>query len=320
MVVKVKKIPGEIKENISLKNFNNLKIGGKARYFVEVENLRKTKKIIKWAMSNHIPFFILGGGTNVLIDDEGFDGLVIRIKINFLKRRGELVEVGAGVLVSDFLDYLTKQGLSGLEWAGGLPGTVGGAIRGNAGCFGGEIKDVIVSVESFNTLEFKTKKRDTKECCFSYRSSIFKELGSREIILKAVMKFTPGISQKIREFVQEKINYRLAHHPLDYPNLGSFFKNVDFEKIPRCWQKQFLPFAKNDPFLVVPAACLISEVGLKGFQWGGATISSKHPNFIVNVGKAKFKDFEEIIKIVKKKVKEKFKVELEEEIVRLRNF
>lgn len=315
-----KELIGKIKENVSLKNLNNLKIGGKARYFVEVENLEEVKSAIRWATSNRLSFFILGGGTNTLIDDKGFNGLVIRIKLNFLERQGQLVKVGAGLLMSDFLTYLSREGLSGLEWAGGLPGTVGGAIRGNAGCFGGEIKDVIVSVKSFDTLEFRIKERKAKECRFFYRSSIFKERGGKEIILEAAMTFSPGNPQEIKKAIKEKINYRRKYHPIDYPNLGSFFKNIDFTKISPRQQKQFLPFVKNDPFPVLPAAYLISKAGLKGFRCGGAMVSAKHPNFIVNVGGATFEDFEKIIGIIKKKVKEKFKVNLEEEIVRLKNF
>lgn len=320
MVIKIRKIPKEIKENIPLEDFNNLRIGGRARYFVEVKNLKEIRKTIRWAAANRVPFFILGGGTNVLVDDAGFDGLIIKIKLNFLEKRGRLVRVGAGVLMSDLLNFLAKEKLSGLEWAGGLPGTIGGAIRGNAGCFGGEIKDVVVSVKSFDTLKFKIKKRNKEECRFFYRSSVFKELGGREIILEAIIKLMPGISREIRKSIQEKINYRLVYQPLDYPSLGSFFKNVDFRKIPRRKQKQFLPFVKSDPFPILPAAYLISEAGLKGLRCGGAMVSSKHPNFIVNTGKAKFKDFKKIIQIVKERVKEKFEIELEEEIVQLKNF
>ncbi|MDP3894642.1 UDP-N-acetylmuramate dehydrogenase, partial [Nocardioides sp.] len=227
----------------------------------------------------------------------------------------------------------------GLEWAGGLPGTVGGAIRGNAGCFGGEIKDVVKSVKSLDVETLREVERNFPDCDFGYRSSVFSARPARfvlrskaggggsalggknsrsynkEIILSAIFGFKKGDAEEIGKSVNEKIAYRRERHPLEYPNAGSIFKNIDAEKISKKYIGQFSCVIKKDPFPVVPAAYIISEAGLKGVSLGGAMISPKHPNFIVNVLEAKSSDVKNLIKLVKSEIKNKFDIELEEEII-----
>jgi UDP-N-acetylmuramate dehydrogenase len=295
--------------NISLKKFSNFRIGGKAKYFFEAKNISEIKKALILAKKLKTKIFILGGGTNILFNDSGFDGLVLVPKIKFIRKINKnIIRVGAGVEVKDFLNFLVKNELSGLEWAGGLPGTIGGAVLGNAGAFGGEIKDNLVQVKSIEINTLKEKIRNNKECLFDYRFSVFKNKNVNEIILWADFKFKKGKKEKILKSINEKINYRKERHPIEYPNIGSIFKNVPVEN----FKKEFIEYFKNkniikiDPKPVVPMAFLISECGLKNKKVKDAMISPKHPNFIINLGKAEAKDVKKLINLIQKSVKQKF--------------
>lgn len=304
----------KIQEGVSLAEHSNYRIGGPARFFCDAANEEEIRSGVLFAREQKLPLFVLGGGTNLLIDDGGFNGVVLKPSVMDLSIHGEIVTVGAGVMVSDMLKSTIAHSLSGLEWAGGLPGTVGGAIRGNAGAFRGEIKDRIISVESFDIEALDTITRGNAECKFGYRSSIFKEKNGREIILRATLNLDKGDSQMIAAAIQEKINYRLEKHPMEYPNIGSTFKNVDLELLPKIWRGAVAKVVKVDPFPVVPTAYLISEAGLRGTQHGGAMVSPKHPNFIVNLGGATAADVKFLIAQVKESVFEKYGIRLEEEI------
>lgn len=307
---------GMFSQSINLSDYSNYKIGGSARYFYRAKNVEQLTRSIEKARQTKLPVFVLGGGTNLLISDDGFNGLVLKPEINLLKAKGDTVKVGAGVLVSELLNYSITKSLSGLEWAGGLPGTLGGAIRGNAGAFGGEIKDGVKEVVSLD-ISGKTPKiikRNNKQCRFDYRDSVFKRRDGKEIILEATLAMRKGDKKQIREATEEKIKYRQERQPLDYPNIGSIFKNVPVQKYRNINISKFRYVIKNDPFPVIPTAYLISEAGLKGVSCGGAMISSKHPNFIVNVLNAKAADVKNLINLVKSEVRKKFDIELEEEI------
>lgn len=306
--------------NVPLRLYSNYKIGGNAKYFYRAEGLDNLIKAIKEARAMKLPVFILGGSTNLLIGDEGFDGLVLKPEIKFLHNHDNLVHVGSGVLMADLLNFCVERGLSGLEWAGGLPGTVGGAIRGNAGAFGGEIKDStqkVSSLRSLNSLnDLEMIARENQECEFSYRNSIFKR-NSGEIILGASFNLKTGDPKDIRLLTDDKINYRYRKHPMDYPNIGSIFKNVPWQDVPDQHKETFKEKIKQDPFPVLPTAILIDRCGLRGVSFGGAMISPKHPNFIVNIMEATADDVKELIKLVKEKVFEKFGIKLEEEVQRI---
>ncbi len=313
-------------ESILLKHHSNYKIGGLARYFFEAKSIEEIIKAVDKARRMKLPAFILGAGTNILFSDEGFDGLILKPSIQFIERENNVLRVGAGVSVTQLLNDLMTKGLAGLEWAAGLPGTLGGAIRGNAGSFGGEMKDIIKEVVSLDISKSGKEiiKRNNQDCDFGYRSSVFKANKGREIIIGATLIFKKGEKKLIQEIAEKNINYRKAHQPLEYPNIGSIFKNVPLTQIDadisvnqRTHQRLSAFPIKKDPFPVIPAAHLISEAGLKGISFGGAMISPKHPNFIVNVLGATAKDIKNLIQLAKKEVKKKFNIELEEEIVRL---
>lgn len=209
-----------------------------------------------------------------------------------------------------------------------MPGTVGGAIRGNAGCFGGETKDIVASVRSLDIRTGKIINRRAAQCQFAYRTSVFKKKNGREIVLAATLRLAKGDKKKIAAAIREKIAHREKNHPLDYPNIGSIFKNVPLHAIHKKESAEYVaavraarliyrssPFSvKNDPIPVISAAKLIAESGLRGVSAGGAMISGKHPNFIVNVLGARAADVKGLIRLAKAEVRKRFGVKLEEEV------
>lgn len=307
--------------NIKLSLHSNYRIGGPASYFFVAKNADELVAALNEWRKNGVskPVFLMGGGTNLLINDKGFDGLVIKFSDGGIKVEENKIRVSAGVSMAELLAVSEKAGLSGLEWAGGLPGTVGGAIRGNAGAFGGETKDAVVEVTSVEVAVKKLRviKRLASNCQFSYRNSIFKINDGQEVIVEAIFALKKGNPKEIVEKIREKIEYRKNRQPLDYPNIGSVFKNVDLKLIPEKLREKVAPVVKTDPFPVVPTAYLISEAGLKGVSYGGAMISPKHPNFIINVLDASSEDVKNLIQLVKSEVQSKFGVILEEEIIYL---
>lgn len=312
----------KLQQNVPLKDFSNYKIGGNTAYFLEVFSKEELQKALKeWKkISSVLPrdeqkIFILGDGTNILFSDEGFNGLVIKNSIKGISVQNNAVTAGAGEKILSLLNFCSKNSLSGLEWAGGLPGTVGGAIRGNAGAFGGEIKDSLKEVTSLNLKTLETIKRSNNDCEFSYRNSLFKKTAIDEIILSAVFFLENGDKTEIQNKINEKIEYRKAKHPLEYPNIGSIFKNVPVEQIPDEFKDGLFQYVKNDPFPVVPTAKIIFLTGLKGKKVGNVMVSTKHTNYIVNLGNGKAAEVKELINIVKNKVHDKFGIELEEEIM-----
>jgi len=313
-----------LKQNVPLKDFSNYKIGGEALYFLNAETEQElTEGIREWqAVSKALPenerkIFILGGGTNILFSDAGFKGLVIRNCLGSIAVNENEIVVGAGTLISKLCDFCIDYSLSGFEWAGGLPGTVGGAVRGNAGAFGKETKDNVVSVTSLNLKTLDIVKRSNQECSFSYRSSIFKTIATDEVIISAVLGFKNGNKEEIEKSVKEKVEFRKSRHPLENPNAGSVFKNVPFDSIQDQYKNELQQYVKNDPFPVVPSAKMIFLAGLKGKRVGDAMVSEKHTNFIVNSGNATAKDVSDLIQIIKDEVRQKYGISLEEEIMRL---
>jgi UDP-N-acetylmuramate dehydrogenase len=309
------------KRNFPLSLVSNYKIGGPADYLFEFKSKEELEEALSawkelgFGASN---IYVIGGGTNILFSDDGFRGLILKSDIQYIKHEGNVIEVGAGSKMADLVKYCIDNSLSGLEWAGGLPGTVGGAIRGNAGAFGGETKDSVESVESFNTDTHKIHKRENKDCNFSYRMSIFKKgEAEHEIILRAWFKVSSGNKVEIEEKSKEKEEYRENRHPLNQPNIGSTFKNVPIGEVSQNILEEFKDSIKNDPFPILPVAKLLSAAGLKEKTVGGAMVSPKHPNFIVNTGNATSSDVRNLIVKVKEEIKNKYGISLEEEIIYL---
>jgi len=288
-------------KNILLKDYTTYKIGGKAKYFFVARNEQDLIDAIKKARQDNLSFFILGGGSNVLFDDNGFDGLVIKLELDKYEVKDNKIFTESGILLKRAVDLALGNELTGLEWANGIYGTVGGAVRGNAGAFGHFTSEVVDSVKVLDsdTLEIK----EIKDYQFGYRDSYFKQ-NRNLIILSVVFKLEKGRKEDIEKEMNRISNYRKERHPLDYPSAGSVFKNVANLKIDKFKELGF-----------VPAGYLIEQAGLKGKIIGGAQISEKHANFIVNINEAKAKDIRDLIDLVKKTIMEKYGVKMEEEIV-----
>lgn len=304
--------------NIPLSEHSNYKIGGDAKYFSEF----KSKDELEIALGEYKEIdpelksvFVLGSGTNILFADSGYNGLVLKNEITGLDLQESEIVVRSGTLMSELVSFALANSISGFEWAGGLPGSVGGAIRGNAGAFGGEIKDNLVQVTSINIKSLKTIIRENSECKFDYRQSVFKKEAANEIILSARFSIKKGEINEIKSKTQERIDYRIAKHPLEYPNIGSTFKNIPVDQVPSDVLEEFKNYIKNDPFPVLPVAKLIATIDLMGKRVGDAEVSQKHPNFIVNLGEAKAKDVLTLVQIVKEEIKSKYRISLEVEIM-----
>jgi UDP-N-acetylmuramate dehydrogenase len=315
-----------IKNNIILAPYTTYKIGGAAKYFVEAKSEEEIVDAVSWARKEGVPYFILGGGSNILVSDKGFDGLVVRIMNYELGiRNGNTIEAGAGVDLPDLVKAVIDSGLKGLEWASGIPGTFGGAVRGNAGAFGGEIKDVIISVRFLDN-KGNIREFNNNECQFVYRGSIFSAQGGSAsggkqnpnyIILSATLGLEKGDKNALQKFSKDTIEYRAARHPLEYGSCGSVFKAVDVRAVKNEIMDKYPRFKnsiKNDPFPVVPMACFIDEARIKGHRIGGAMISAKHPNFFVNYKDARAGDVAALIDFSKQRLSDKFAIMPEEEV------
>lgn len=308
-----KELPG-VKKHVALAKHTTFEIGGPAEYFFIAKKQEEVAYAIKVAKKLNLPLFIFGGGSNLLVSDSGIKGLAVRMQSNaktFEVLPGGRIQAYSGVSLGSVVSFSIKKSLAGLEWAGGLPGTFGGAIRGNAGAFGGEMKDSITSVKALDH-HFVLRNFTRPKCGFSYRNSVFKEKGWT--IVSATVKLKKGNKKQLRAVADSRITYRKEKHPLEFPSAGSVFKNVDVKKIAPKFQKLFSDKIKQDPFPIVPAAWFIIGVGLAGKQIGQAQISLKHSNYIVNLGGAKASDVLELIQLVKKEVKKEYDIDLETEI------
>ncbi|MCD5397271.1 MAG: UDP-N-acetylmuramate dehydrogenase [Candidatus Pacebacteria bacterium] len=313
---RIKKELPEVQKDISLKNYTTFKIGGKADYFFEAKTKQDLIKAISLVKKVNLPFFILGGGSNLLISDKGYRGMVIKVKSQKSKvksQKSKVIEIESGVLLNKVVALAFKNSLTGLEWAAGIPGTVGGAIRGNAGAFGQSISDIVKEVEVFDVENEKIKIFQNKNCQFKYRNSIFKQ-NSDLIILSAVFKLKAREIQALQKKTKEYLDYRKKNQPLRFPSAGSIFKNYGLQIVDCELLKKYPELKEFNKKKKIPAGWLIEKAGLRGKIIGGAQISEKHCNFIINLGGAKAKDVMTLINLVKKEVKNKFKIILEEEI------
>lgn len=295
-----------------LKKWTTFRIGGLAKYFLIAKNNEVLIKAIKIAKENKIKYFILGAGSNLLFSDLGFNGLVIKVHNSQLVICNSKIIVAAGVRLIYLVTSSVKFGLTGLEWAAGIPGSVGGAVYQNAGAFGSDLSESIQSVLVLRKGKIiKFKKR---ECQFAYRSSIFQK--NQAVILEVELKLKRGNNKKSQEEIKRIIDSRRTKQPTGH-SAGSVFKNVNFKKIPAGVIKKYPQLQNFKRLGIISAGWLIENSGIKGLKVGDAQISEKHANFIINKEKAKSKDVLKLISIAKKKVIKKFKTELQEEIEKI---
>jgi UDP-N-acetylmuramate dehydrogenase len=314
----LKSVFPNLQSNVSLRDYSTFKIGGKAKYFFVARTNEQLINAIKIASKYNLPFFNLGGGSKLLISDKIFKGLIIKVQSSGFKVQDSKIFAESGLSATKLTDIAFKDSLTGLEWLKGIPGTVGGAIRGNAGAFNGSMKNVISSVEVFDKKSKKLKILKNKDCKFNYRTSVF-EKNSNLIILSCAIQLKKGKKKEIEKKMKKYLNQRIKIQPLNFPSAGSIFKNHTLTKseISNFNKKLLKEFPELEKFTgkgIIPAGYLIDKCNLKGRQIGGAKISEKHANFIVNFNNAKAKDVKKLIDLIKNKVKNKFKIILEEEI------
>lgn len=338
----------ETKQNIDLKSYTTFGIGGRAKFFCTVTSIQETLDAIAFAQRTDLPVFVLGGGSNVLISDLGFDGLVIKIEIKGTKIEDRYFKVGAGENWDDVVKKAIDAKLEGIECLSGIPGTFGGAIVQNIGAYGQTLSDVVDAVEVLDTSDAQIKTLSGDECGFEYRNSLFKKNPAKYIVVAAALKLNeidrgnisypsikkifdgkPASLAQVREAViktrAEKGMVILPEYE-SYKSAGSFFKNpvisdIQFDKI-------FKSISCPDPWywpvtggVKVAAACLVTQAGFKkGEIIDAAQISPRQPLAIINPGFATSKDIRKASELIKSKVREKFGVELEEEIIYVGKF
>lgn len=310
-------------KNIPLFSYTTFKIGGPAKFFVVTKSVADVKRAIGWAKKHKVKYFILGGGSNVLFPDKGFNGLVIKIGANKCAIKDTVMTVEAGMPLAQLVAISIQNNLTGLEWAAGIPGTMGGAVRGNAGSFGGEMGRVVKHVTVFDG--HKMLKMRNQEIQFGYRDSIFKHPRAYRgkikeyVILSATIELTQGDRKKSLKLVKQYSSTKSNTQAMEYPSAGCVFKNYQLKKKDKTLLEkhpELNTIAKNH---IIPTGWLIEQCGLKGKKIGGALVSNTHANFIVNVSKASTKDVLALMKIMKTEVKKKFGIRLEEEILVVKN-
>lgn len=284
-----------------LDHHSNFRIGGKADYFFEATSFEELRASILLSRDKSLPRYVIGGGNNLLFDDDGYRGLIIKNKTSGLRRREgkREVETFSGALLADALQFSAKEGLGGLEFLVGVPGTIGGAVYGNAGAFGESIGNFLKEAVLLNEKGERVKvERDYFE--FEYRHSALKM--KHDILLEAVFELRQEEPEKIKSLVEERLEARRRKHPPQGTfYAGSYFKNP------------VLPGGEK-----VPAAIFLEKIGAKKMRMGQAVVYPGHANFIINEGGASARDVLRLARELKLRVKEKFGIELEEEVIYVR--
>lgn len=275
-----------------LKNHTTFKIGGNCIALIEPREVSDIVETIKICRENSIKFFVIGNGSNLLVPDEGYNGVIIKLKSEFstIQVEGEYLIVNSGAKLSEVYTVAYENSLTGFEFASGIPGTIGGAIYMNAGAYGGEMKDIVESVEVLDLDNFELKELKNEDLDFSYRKSIIQR--KNYIVTTIKLKLQKGNKEEINAVYEDLRERRNSKQPLNFGSAGSTFKRPEGH------------FASK----------LIEDAGLKGYHINDAWVSEKHSGFIVNKGNASFKEVMELIEYVQKVVFEKFGVKLETEV------
>lgn len=293
---------GQIKRQESMASHTTFRAGGPAAFFAAVKTEEELRRTVSACREHQVPYYMLGNGSNLLVGSGGFPGVMIQLEGAFKQWKSweegngsVLLQAGAGLLLSKIGWAALEEGLTGFEFAAGIPGTLGGAAVMNAGAYGGEMKDILVSVRVM-TREGKIRELPAGELALSYRRSNIPEKGYT--VLSAVMRLKKGNQQEIREKMEDLAFRRRDKQPLEYPSAGSTFKRPEGY------------FAGK----------LIMDAGLRGYRVGGAQVSQKHCGFVVNTGNATAQDVRTLIADVSAEVDRQFQVKLEPEIKMLGEF
>ncbi|MFH1233231.1 MAG: UDP-N-acetylmuramate dehydrogenase [Patescibacteria group bacterium] len=307
-------IEEKIIKNKILAPLTSFKIGGSAKFFIEIKNSEELKKAVCWAKERKEKIVVFSGGSNILINNSGIDGLVIKLSDASLLIDNNEIICGAGVRLAQVVNITIDNKLTGLEWATGIPGTVGGGVYGNAGAFGSAMATTVKDVVAYDIENNAFSTFDNKQCCFGYRDSIFKQTDNL-IIVKVRFVLTFGRQDEIKKLVDNYLIHRNNAQPKDF-SAGSIFKNLSFDYLQLV--NSDLANQAEEAGIVkggkVATSWVIDKLGLKNKQIGFAKVSEKHAGFILNVGKAKAKDVVDLINFIKQQAKEKYNIELNEEI------
>ena len=280
----------DIKIDEKLSEYVNFKVGGPADILLIPNSKEQVINSIKICKENNIPFYLIGNGSNILVRDGGFRGVVLSLKnVKNIYVDGEKIEAECGVMLKEVSDKAIENSLTGFEFACGIPGTIGGAVFMNAGAYDGEISKVIESAEVIDE-NCNIIRLSREELDFGYRSSLVMKKGYT--VLSAVFKLEKGQVKTIKELIEDLTNKRESKQPLEYPSAGSTFKRP------------------TGYF----AGKLIQDAGLKGYSIGGAAVSEKHSGFVINKGNATAKDITDLIKHIQDEVKKQFGVDLHPEV------
>lgn len=283
--------------NEPMKTHTTFRIGGPADYFIVPTEVAEVKALVLLCEETGMPYYVIGNGSNLLVADQGFRGVMIQIykAMNQIRTEGNRIIAQAGASLAQIAMVALENELTGFEFAAGIPGTLGGAVRMNAGAYGGEIKDVLVKA-TLLTKEGEVLELKKEEMEFGYRTSILDRTGY--IVLEAEIELSPGKREEIKAIMDDLREKRVSKQPLEYPSAGSTFKRPEGY------------FAGK----------LIQDAGLKGFRIGGAQVSEKHSGFVINTGDATAADVMELMKQVNEKVTNMFGVSLEPEVRRIGEF
>ncbi|MCF6276385.1 MAG: UDP-N-acetylmuramate dehydrogenase [Candidatus Magasanikbacteria bacterium] len=302
---------GKVRANEPMSKHTTYKIGGSTKYFVEVGKMQNFVDLLKFLEGSGKDYFILGGGSNILVSDEGYDGVVVKVKVCEINVDGNLLTASAGCATVDVARKSMEVGLTGFEWGVGIPGTIGGAVRGNAGAMGGEVKDFVKEVEIYKDGE--VIKITNKESGFGYRDSRFKT--SNEVVLKVVLELEKGEAKEGMKQAIKNIQQRNLSQPQGFSSSGCIFKNYEIKNEEE--KEELKKKGVLQEFLdknLVPVGWLVESLGIKGLKSGNAQISEKHCNFILNLGGATASDILVLIEKIKAGVYDKYSINIEEEI------
>ena len=287
----------DIEEGVPLAPLTTLRVGGPARFYCRAERAETLAAALSVARSERIDHLVLGGGSNLLIADEGFDGLVIHNQLIGLEVDGRSLWVASGESFHGLIERAAEAGLDGLGFAAGVPGSVGGAVFGNAGCYGQAIGDRIEELVLVGPGDRGRSVVGPGDLSFGYRHSALK--GSGAVVESITLRLSEGDPDALRASIEDKLAVRTQKHPVDLPSAGSYFKNLPPDR----------PGGRR-----VAAGLLLDRCGCKGVRVGGAAVFERHANIIVNLGAATARDVLELADEMKRRVRERFDVELEEEV------
>lgn len=282
----------DVKTNEPMSRHTSFRVGGPAKVFLNVRSEEELSKVLQLLRAQKLEYFVLGNGSNLLVSDAGYNGVIVHLGEEFadITTDGTCIMAGGAAFLGKVARSAMEAGLTGLEFAAGIPGSLGGGVVMNAGAYGGELSQVITSVRAMNAVG-NIIRLEKEELLLGYRTSIFKQ--QPYIILQVTMELNPGNKDEILEKMNEYNKQRQEKQPLEYPSAGSTFKRPEGY------------FAGK----------LIMDAGLRGFSVGGAQVSEKHCGFVINKDQATAEDIQNLMNEVVKRVKEKFDVELEPEVI-----